>query len=67
LKPNPKRTKAVLSTLVNHYDYLAGSGTDKKKQGKGGGTTSEIPGEYASLLEQEEWPFVLIEQFLVAV
>lgn len=68
LKPNPKRTKALLSALVSHYSYLAKSATDKKRKGNNSSASGgEAPGEYAALLEQEEWPFVLTEQFLVAV
>lgn len=66
LQPNPKRTKALLSTLVSHYDYLASSSSDKTKKSDTAGS-GETPGEYTALLEQEEWPFVLTEQFLVAV
>lgn len=66
VKPNPKRTKALLSTLTSHYSYLAPSKTGDAKQNSSAGL-SDAPGEYAALLEQEQWPFVLTEQFLVAV
>lgn len=63
VKPNPKRTKALLSSLTSHFSYLETSG----KKGKGNSSgNDDAPGEYAAYLEQEQYPFVLTEQFLVA-
>ncbi|PWY96985.1 putative VMA5-H+-ATPase V1 domain 42 kd subunit, vacuolar [Testicularia cyperi] len=58
IRPNPKRSKALLATLNSHYAYLA------TYQGSG---PVEAPGEYAHLLEEEQFPFVLTEQYMVAV
>lgn len=62
LKPNPKRTKVLLMTLTKHFEYLSTS-TDKKKPI----SETEAPGEYAQLLEETEYPFVLSENYMVAV
>lgn len=65
VKPNPKRTKALLSALNAHFDYLAPKDKRKRGQAGGGDAPGDAPGEYAALLEQEQYPFVLMEQFLV--
>ncbi|PWN89151.1 putative VMA5-H+-ATPase V1 domain 42 kd subunit, vacuolar [Acaromyces ingoldii] len=69
IRPNPKRTKALLSSLQSHYAYL--DNFDKQQSKKGSKDSAaqggEAPGEYAALLEQEQWPFILTEQFQVAV
>lgn len=64
VRPNPKRTKALLATLVSHYAYLDGAKRSKKNNDTGSG---EAPGEYAQLLEEEQFPFVLTEQYMVPV
>ncbi|CAO1636272.1 unnamed protein product [Parajaminaea phylloscopi] len=65
LKPNAKRVKSLVSTLSSYFDSLEGRSTmsKRKKQssGKDSGNQGEVPGEYASLLEEEELPFVAIE------
>lgn len=77
VRPNPKRTKALLTTLVNHYAYLESynqSGSDangknkqhKKKKQDAAANAGDAPGEYAQLLEEEQFPFVLTEQYMVA-
>ncbi|PWN53907.1 putative VMA5-H+-ATPase V1 domain 42 kd subunit, vacuolar [Violaceomyces palustris] len=69
IRPNPKRTKALLAALTSHYAYLAQYGSSSKVQGKkskGSGQDVEAPGEYAQLLEEEQFPFVLMEQYMVA-
>lgn len=70
-QPNPKRTKALLSSLQSHYSYLDSFDQQGSKKGKKDSGSAqqggETPGEYAALLEQEQWPFILTEQFQVAV
>jgi V-type H+-transporting ATPase subunit C len=53
-----------LATLVSHYAYLDGAKRSKKNNDAGSG---EAPGEYAQLLEEEQFPFVLTEQYMVPV
>lgn len=68
VKPNAKRTKALLAALNGHYKYLESyneSGAKGKKKSKESGG-AEAPGEYAQLLEEEQFPFVLVEQYMVA-
>ena len=76
IRPNPKRTKALLATLNSHYAYLAGaegSGPSarrngaKKKKSSSSNQNTEAPGEYAQLLEEEQFPFVLMEQYMVTL
>ena len=69
IRPNPKRTKALLATLVGHFSYLE-SYNESGRKGKNGkkkdDVAGEAPGEYAQLLEEEQFPFVLTEQYMVA-
>ncbi|EST08592.1 ATPase, V1 complex, subunit C [Kalmanozyma brasiliensis GHG001] len=71
IRPNPKRTKALMTTLQNHFEYLESydqSGKKgKKKKGQQEASADNAPGEYAQLLEEEQFPFVLTEQYMVAV
>ncbi|KAN0060599.1 Vacuolar ATP synthase subunit C [Thecaphora frezii] len=71
IRPNPKRTKALLATLNAHYSYLEGhegSGPSSKRGGKSKSNNQvEAPGEYAQLLEEEQFAFVLMEQYMVAI
>ncbi|TKY90252.1 hypothetical protein EX895_000250 [Sporisorium graminicola] len=69
IRPNPKRTKALMTTLVNHYAYLESygqSGNAKGKKKNSDGNAGDAPGEYAQLLEEEQFPFVITEQYMVA-
>lgn len=73
IRPNPKRTKALLATLKAHFGYLESYNSGGAK-GKGGKKKSgqeanvgDAPGEYAQLLEEEQFPFVLTEMYMVAV
>ncbi|SNX87691.1 probable VMA5 - H+-ATPase V1 domain 42 KD subunit, vacuolar [Melanopsichium pennsylvanicum] len=74
IRPNPKRTKALLQTLVQHYAYLESYNQSGNESGKNGNkkkkqeaNAGDAPGEYAQLLEEEQFPFVLTEQYMVAV
>ncbi|KAJ9475277.1 V-type proton ATPase subunit C [Pseudozyma hubeiensis] len=71
IRPNAKRSKALMATLQSHFKYLEGyneSGKKgKKKSSKGDAGVGDAPGEYAQLLEEEQFAFVLTEQYMVAV
>ncbi|PWO00920.1 putative VMA5-H+-ATPase V1 domain 42 kd subunit, vacuolar [Tilletiopsis washingtonensis] len=65
VKPNAKRSKALLGALNAHYAYLArfeGGG----KGGKSGAIEGDVPGEWSNVAEAELLPYVLSEQFMVA-
>ncbi|KAK0522401.1 Vacuolar ATP synthase subunit C, partial [Tilletia horrida] len=69
--PNPKKAKNLLTTLNSHFAYLAAH-QGKSKGGNDGGASggapdAETPGEYLQLLEDEVYPFVVVEQYRVAV
>ena len=72
VRPNPKRSKALMGALQSHYAYLESynqSGRDagkRKKKNKDEANAGDAPGEYAQLLEEEQFPFVLTEQYMVA-
>lgn len=71
VRPNPKRTKALLSTLIGQYRYLEsygqnGGGKKNNRKNKEEANAGDAPGEYAQLLEEEQFPFVLTEQYMVA-
>ncbi|SPC66370.1 probable VMA5 - H+-ATPase V1 domain 42 KD subunit, vacuolar [Ustilago sp. UG-2017b] len=63
VKPNPKRTKALLGTLKSHFAYLQRASDGKRNEGNVG----DAPGEYAQFLEEEQYPFVLVEMLMVPV
>ena len=74
VRPNPKRTKALLSTLQSHYAYLdtynqstrPAAKSRSKAKSNSEPSLGDAPGEYAQLLEEEQFPFVLTEQYMVA-
>lgn len=69
VQPNPKRSKALVSTLASHYAHLAAYDKRQSKggnSGNGGLNDGEVPGEFASLVEAEYYPFVLEELPIVA-
>ncbi|KAF8316127.1 ATPase, V1 complex, subunit C [Clavulina sp. PMI_390] len=57
IKPDPKTSKRVLSTLTSHFSYLP----RKKSNGKSSSTSADVAGEYATLMEEEKFDFVLFE------
>ena len=64
LKPVPKKAKNLQTALSSYFASLEGraaASKKKKSNGSGGGDQGEVPGEYASLLEEEELPFVSVE------
>ncbi|KAJ1018031.1 hypothetical protein NDA16_004900 [Ustilago loliicola] len=68
IRPNPKRTKALLATLESHFGYLESYDSSGKAKGKKDqGNVGDAPGEYAQLLEEEQFPYVLTEMYMVAV
>lgn len=69
IRPNPKRSKALLATLSSHFAYLAAydSSNPGKKKKKQDTQMVEAPGEYQQLLDEEQFAFVLMEQYMVAL
>ncbi|KAL9939601.1 hypothetical protein V8E36_001418 [Tilletia maclaganii] len=70
VKPNPKKTKSLVATLNSHFAYLAAHQGKQKGDvsvNTGGPADAETPGEYLQLLEDEVYPFVVVEQYRVAV
>lgn len=67
VSPDSKTAPRVLKTLSTHFAYLSASSrgpTSKvNKQGgaSGAGASEEIGGEWATLMEQEYYDFVLFE------
>ncbi|EJF66508.1 ATPase V1 complex subunit C [Dichomitus squalens] len=63
IKPEPKATKRTLSILQQQFTYLGQRANPDKAKGKSGGSAQgdEFGGEYANLLEQEYFDFVLFE------
>ncbi|PVG04830.1 putative VMA5-H+-ATPase V1 domain 42 kd subunit, vacuolar [Serendipita vermifera] len=61
--PEPKTTTKLISTLQTQFEYLAPRTKGSKFKGaKGGsGDTTEYGGEYAALMEEEIFDFVLME------
>lgn len=64
-QPNFKKVRALTMTLSTYFNSLEGRTiADKRKMQSHGKDTrgdTEVPGEYASLLEEEELPFVAVE------
>lgn len=61
IRPNARRFKTLVDSLVSHYaglcEYLS------RRDAKGDTSAhQDTPGEFANLLEQEVFPFVLTEQ-----
>ncbi|KAM5538237.1 hypothetical protein V8D89_008124 [Ganoderma adspersum] len=63
IKPEPKATKRTLTTMQSQFAYLGRrSNPDKAKAKSGGSSTGDdFGGEYANVLEQEYFDFVLFE------
>jgi V-type H+-transporting ATPase subunit C len=60
--PEPKTTTKLISTLQTQFQYLAPRTKGSKFKGKtGGGDAGEYGGEYAALMEEEIFDFVLME------
>lgn len=59
-QPEPKTAVKTLKQLSAHYNYLT-SGKSKEKKKSGGGADEEIAGEWATVMEQEYYDFVLFE------
>lgn len=64
IRPNPRRIKQLVNSLVSHYDSL--SEYLSERDTKGPAVHQDTPGEYANLLEQEVFPFVVTEQLRIA-
>lgn len=64
-QPDSKTGKRVLSTLTTHFAYLSKDGRTGQRQTKAKGSkedsSAEVAGEYATLMEQEVFDFVLFE------
>ncbi|WFD34860.1 Vacuolar ATP synthase subunit C [Malassezia cuniculi] len=61
IRPNARRLKALVGSLAGHYSGLSEYMSRRDKNGESA-THQDTPGEYANLLEQEVFPFVLTEQ-----
>lgn len=70
VKPDPKTAARTLKALQDHFGYLAAAsqaprrdaGKGGKKQAAGaGGAGDEVGGEWAGVMEQEYFDFVLFE------
>ncbi|KAG8826697.1 Vacuolar ATP synthase subunit C [Serendipita sp. 411] len=62
--PDAKSTKRLLTNLQSQFSYLAPRSKGSKDSKSGGGSsgdTAEIGGEYAALMEEEFFDFVLME------
>ncbi|KAK0546113.1 Vacuolar ATP synthase subunit C [Tilletia horrida] len=68
VKPNPKKAKALVTTLNSHFAHLAAhQGKQKGEISAGGPSDAETPGEYLQLLEDDVYPFVVVEQYRPAL
>jgi len=62
IQPDPKSTKRLVTNLQAHFAYLAPrSMAFKAKAGTGTVADTEVGGEYAALMEEEVFDFVLVE------
>jgi V-type H+-transporting ATPase subunit C len=70
VKPDPKTASRTLKALQDHFGYLAAAsqapnrgerGKGKGKAAGAGGVGEEVGGEWAGVMEQEYFDFVLFE------
>ncbi|KAL7424719.1 Vacuolar ATP synthase subunit C [Cryptotrichosporon argae] len=65
VKPDPKTAVKTLKTLSAHFNYLASSSqgptAKKTKAGAASGAGGDVAGEWATVMEQEYYDFVLFE------
>ncbi|WFD24786.1 Vacuolar ATP synthase subunit C [Malassezia equina] len=68
LEPTPRKAKTLLTSLTSQYSYLDEylSSTEKGRAADAQ-AHQDTPGEFANLLEQEVFPFVLTEQPMITV
>lgn len=67
IRPSARKIKTLLATLNAQFSYLDHF-LAKAEKGKGTDTAHhDTPGEYANLLEQEVFPFILVEQPMISV
>jgi V-type H+-transporting ATPase subunit C len=63
--PDPKTTKRLVTTLQSQFTYLAPRSKGSKSKGGGAGANgdgaADYGGEYAALMEEEIFDFVLME------
>lgn len=62
--PDAKATKRLVTNLQSHFAYLAPRSKGYKSKGGGNSATAEGPelgAEYAALMEEEIFDFVLME------
>ena len=67
VRPTPRKAKTLLKSLVEFYGHLA-EYMSRRDSGKGSSDAAphqDTPGEYAHLLEQEVYPFVLTEHLMI--
>jgi V-type H+-transporting ATPase subunit C len=63
IQPDPKTTKRLVTTLQSQFTYLAprSKGSKSKDTGATSSTGDDYGGEYAALMEEEIFDFVLVE------
>lgn len=62
IMPDPKSTKRLVTTLQTQFTYLAPRSKGSKSKGAStGDNTAEYGGEYAAIMEEEIFDFVLVE------
>ncbi|WFD28492.1 Vacuolar ATP synthase subunit C [Malassezia nana] len=68
IEPTPRKAKTILTSLTNHFSYLD-EYLSRAEKGRAADTQAhqDTPGEFANLLEQEVFPFVLTEQPMITV
>lgn len=67
IRPDAKRAKSLLKSLTTFYTHLNEylSRRDNLQRQNDTSAHHDTPGEYANLLEQEVYPFVLTEQLMI--
>jgi len=62
IQPDPRSTKRLLTNLQAHFAYLAPRSMGLKTKARTGAVAdAEVGGEYAALMEEEVFDFVLVE------
>lgn len=68
IEPTPRKAKTILTSLTSHFGYLD-EYLSRTETGRAADAQAhqDTPGEFANLLEQEVFPFVLTEQPMITV
>ncbi|SHO79857.1 Similar to S.cerevisiae protein VMA5 (Subunit C of the V1 peripheral membrane domain of V-ATPase) [Malassezia sympodialis ATCC 42132] len=68
IEPTPRKAKTILTSLTSHFGYLDEYlSRTEKGHAADAQAHQDTPGEFANLLEQEVFPFVLTEQPMITV